>query len=39
VTSEFTTPGPATAENPHPRPQPVAGTAVVLVVQSNRSAN
>jgi len=39
VTSDFTTPGPATADNPHPRPQPVAGTAVVLVVQSNRSAN
>jgi len=39
VTSDFSTAGPATADNPHPRPQPVAGTAVVLVVQSNRSAN
>jgi DNA-binding beta-propeller fold protein YncE len=39
VTSEFTKPGPATADNPHPRPQPVAGTVAVLVVQPNRSAN
>jgi len=39
ASSEFTAPGPATADTPHPRPQPVDGTFTVLVVQKRSPAN
>jgi DNA-binding beta-propeller fold protein YncE len=34
-TAQLTPPAPASAENPHPRPVPVAGTFVVLVVKGH----
>jgi DNA-binding beta-propeller fold protein YncE len=39
VSSEFTAAGAPTADSPHPRPQPTAGTATVIVVQQRSSAN